>query len=70
MYQMMELCCFEGSAEHRTVYSADVERARHDQQPFLDVTFKCPPQLIGAVQQWDIGRMLKVGQTNDAGEAV
>ena len=43
---MMQLRCFECS-EYRTVYSADVERARHDQQPLLDVALKLPPQLIG-----------------------
>ena len=70
VHQMMQLRRFERSAEHRTVGSADIERARHDQQPLLDLAFERPPQLIGAVQQRDIGRMLKVGQTNDAREAV
>src|SRR5215475_9726175 len=50
VYQMMELRRFECAAEHRTVYSANVERARNDQQPLLDLAFQGPPQLIGAVQ--------------------
>ena len=54
VHQMMPLRRLERPTEHRTIDRADIERARDDQQPLLDVAFERPPQLIGAVQQRDI----------------
>ena len=68
--QVVQLGRRQGSAEGRPVLRAALEGAGRDQQPFSGDGLELVPQLVAAPQERNIGRVLVIGEPDDAGQAV
>src|SRR3712207_3161183 len=58
----------EGPLKKRVVFRAGVDRSRDDQEFLARHALDLAPEFVGAAQQRNIGRILVIGQPNDAAD--
>ncbi len=70
MRNVMQPCRSERPADQRAVRRADLGNAGDVQQRPRGLGLDLAPQLVGAADQRHIGRVLEIGEADDAGVAV